>query len=183
MSADIITTNITAPSGLPQLLAQTREHYILSLGQPIDELVTGAVVFEPFKTNRVLIVKRAPHEDYFPNFFEIPGGKVDAGEAIAAGLARELLDETGLVMTKVLTQLPGMAYTTTKTVVEGEKEVVIVKKSVQLNFAVEVAPGDIKLDENEHVEWMWAGLEELHEVEMSELMRECLVRILEGAGC
>ena len=96
-------------------------------------------------------------------------------------MSRELFEETGLVLTKVLAQLPGMAYTTTKTVEQGGTRIVIVKKSVQLNSAVEVAPGDIKLDENEHFEWMWAGLEELRGVKMSELMRECLVRILKGA--
>jgi len=133
---DAITDPTSSASNLALLLAQSREQYLQSLDQPIDKLVTGTVVFNSStnpKDRRILIVKRAPHEDYFPNSWKIPGGKVDAAESIATGLARELFEETGLVLTKVVAQMPGMVYTTSKTVVDeasGEK-IVIVKQSVQ----------------------------------------------------
>jgi len=137
MKTNIITNSIANPSELPSLLAQTREQYLQFLDQPIDKLVTGAVVFEPCtdsQDQRILIIKRAPHEDYFANCFIIPSGKVDEGESIGAGLPRELFEETGLVLTKVLAQLPGMAYTTTKTVEEGGKETVLTRNSIQAQF-------------------------------------------------
>jgi len=179
-NTDTITDPTSNASNLALLLAQSREQYLQSTAGSIDKLVTGTAVFNSSTKPKILIVKRAPHEDYLPNSWEIPGGKVDEGETIATGVARELLEETGLVLTKVVAQMPGMRYTTSKSVVEeaSGEEIAIVKHSVQLNFAVEVALGEIKLDANEHVEWMWAGVGEVGEVEMTGLMRECLLRIL-----
>ena len=46
---------------------------------------------------RVLLVRRAPW-DAMPGHWELPGGKVDAGEPLLAALARELAEETGLTL-------------------------------------------------------------------------------------
>jgi 8-oxo-dGTP pyrophosphatase MutT (NUDIX family) len=58
----------------------------------VDLVVARAVVE---RGDRVLLVRRAEW-DTLPGTWELPGGKVDAGETIAAALARELEEETGL---------------------------------------------------------------------------------------
>jgi 8-oxo-dGTP pyrophosphatase MutT (NUDIX family) len=50
------------------------------------------------RAGQLLLVRRAPW-DSLPGAWELPGGKVDAGEAAHEGLARELFEETGLVAT------------------------------------------------------------------------------------
>jgi 8-oxo-dGTP pyrophosphatase MutT (NUDIX family) len=58
-----------------------------------DLVVARAVVA---RGDRVLLVRRAEW-DTLPGTWELPGGKVDAGESIADALARELEEETGLL--------------------------------------------------------------------------------------
>jgi 8-oxo-dGTP pyrophosphatase MutT (NUDIX family) len=65
-------------------------------------------------------LKRAPHEPYFPNVFELPSGKVDPdGPTLKHALAREVREETGLDVTKILAELKPMVYITKKTIVDG----------------------------------------------------------------
>lgn len=44
---------------------------------------------------RVLVHRRSPHARFGAGRFELPGGKVERGEAPTAALARELLEEWG----------------------------------------------------------------------------------------
>ena len=46
---------------------------------------------------RVLLVRRAAW-DTLPGQWELPGGKIDRGERVLKGLARELDEETGLML-------------------------------------------------------------------------------------
>src|SRR5215218_3075577 len=46
---------------------------------------------------RTLLVRRAPR-DSMPGLWELPGGKVDGGERVPQALAREVEEETGLML-------------------------------------------------------------------------------------
>ena len=52
----------------------------------IEKFVVGTVVI---KSNALLIVFRADHEDFLPGYAEIPGGGVDDGETLIDALYRE----------------------------------------------------------------------------------------------
>jgi mutator protein MutT len=60
----------------------------------IDVTVARAIVESDGK---VLLVRRASW-DTMPGLWELPGGKVDRGEKVTKGLARELEEETGLML-------------------------------------------------------------------------------------
>lgn len=64
-----------------------------ALATPVDLVVARAFVV---RAGRVLLLRRAVW-DTMPGAWELPGGKVDPDESVEAGLARELLEETGLV--------------------------------------------------------------------------------------
>jgi 8-oxo-dGTP diphosphatase len=60
----------------------------------IDLVVARAIVESDGK---VLLVRRASW-DTMPGMWELPGGKVDRGEKVMKALARELEEETGLML-------------------------------------------------------------------------------------
>jgi 8-oxo-dGTP diphosphatase len=63
---------------------------------PFTEVVV-AVLTQP--DGRVLLARRPPGKVY-AGYWEFPGGKVEAGESLAAALARELHEELGIVVTR-----------------------------------------------------------------------------------
>lgn len=68
---------------------------IATLPQQRTEVVVARALVE--SGGRVLLVRRAPW-DAMPGHWELPGGKVDAGESLLDALARELAEETGLTL-------------------------------------------------------------------------------------
>jgi 8-oxo-dGTP diphosphatase len=63
-------------------------------GAPVIHVVAGAVIDE---AGRVLIAQRPPGK-HLAGGWEFPGGKLEPGEARAAGLARELREELGIAI-------------------------------------------------------------------------------------
>ena len=45
----------------------------------------------------LLLLKRASHETFLPNYYDLPGGKVDLGESPAVAIVREVFEEAGVV--------------------------------------------------------------------------------------
>ncbi|OGZ41656.1 MAG: hypothetical protein A3C80_00925 [Candidatus Ryanbacteria bacterium RIFCSPHIGHO2_02_FULL_45_43] len=102
----------------------------------IQKLVIGAVIR---KEGKFLLLERIP-SDFMGGLVELPSGTVDAGEDLLTALAREVQEETGLVITTVLAYLGPFDYTS------GSG-----KKTRQFNFLVETAPDDeVKLEPSEH---------------------------------
>lgn len=55
-----------------------------------------AAIWTADKDGRLLLTKRSPEKEYFPNEWENSGGAVLAGETSAEGAVRELREETGI---------------------------------------------------------------------------------------
>ncbi|KAL6807983.1 NUDIX hydrolase domain-like protein [Trichoderma sp. SZMC 28013] len=153
-----------------------REYQLSVSGRQYDKLVVGAAIFRHIptltssKSPCILLLKRAPHEPYFPNVFELPSGKVDLSDpTLKHALVREVKEETGLDVTKILTQLGPMTYQTEKTVKsDAGVEISVVKSAVQLNYVVSVSDGIVKLSVIEHSESRWAAEEELGELDITD---------------
>ena len=47
---------------------------------------------------RILFLRRSPESNHWPSEWELPGGKLHAGEDVFECLRREVLEETGLVV-------------------------------------------------------------------------------------
>lgn len=45
---------------------------------------------------KILVLKRSPFEFYYPNFWDLPGGKIESGETLQEAAIRETEEESGL---------------------------------------------------------------------------------------
>ena len=101
----------------------------------VRKLVVGAVIHED---DKFLLLERV-QSDFMGGLVELPSGTVDTGEDLLVALVREVQEETGLIVTSVITYLGSFDYTS------GSG-----KKTRQFNFLVEVKPGKIELSATEH---------------------------------
>lgn len=131
-----------------------------TLATPLDGLATGAIVFKTYHDDpqpRMLLVQRSA-SDSMPNKWEIPGGGVDPGETILDGVAREVLEESGLAVTEIVELIEQLEHDDWETV-EGGYLFHTRRKAriVKFTFVVEVEDvNTLKLDPNEHQDYVWA---------------------------
>ncbi|KAI4183029.1 MAG: hypothetical protein L6R41_005639 [Letrouitia leprolyta] len=160
-------------------------HSFLARNPSYDRIVCSALIFAPPASAhlqssatepRLLIVKRSATERAFPNLWEIPGGSVDEDDpTILHSLAREVFEETGLRLTRVVRQAgDGIEWTENKI---GKE-----RKWLKLTFEMEVAEIDssmattdegkiseylesipVELDPKEHQEYAWTTEKEIRE--------------------
>jgi 8-oxo-dGTP pyrophosphatase MutT (NUDIX family) len=57
------------------------------------DIVNGLLL----RSGRILLARRAPHKRTYPCLWSFPGGHVEAGESLEEALARELLEEIGVL--------------------------------------------------------------------------------------
>jgi 8-oxo-dGTP pyrophosphatase MutT (NUDIX family) len=100
---------------------------------------------------KLLILQRAADEEAYPNMYELPGGNWEAADStILHTVAREALEETGLVVTHIAKEFPGFEYSTRRGL-------------AQLNFIVDVKGTEggglpkPTLNPEEHQAFAWVG--------------------------
>ncbi|KAF5530384.1 hypothetical protein FMEXI_13580 [Fusarium mexicanum] len=152
--------------------------------QPADKITVGAAIIrEDNKGNKhILILKRAAHEAYYPGVFEIPGGKVNETDpSIYDAISREVAEETGLTILKVVSSLKPFSYTTEKQVGQGPSIKTIRKVALQLSYLVQVQQGeDFIVNLNEHSEGVWITADKLHTIPMTEEMRKLVLEAFDA---
>ncbi|KAK7426128.1 hypothetical protein QQZ08_007438 [Neonectria magnoliae] len=117
-----------------------------------DAVASGALVFDA--QGRILLIQRAA-SDSMPNRWEIPGGAVDPEDpSVLYGCARELWEETGLVLRHIRRVIPDG--------LDGRPGAIFTNRTGQrffckFSFEVDVPEGqDVRLDPNEHQDFVWA---------------------------
>lgn len=132
----------------------------------ITHISTGVAVL---KDGKILMARRA-EGDFLGGSYELPGGGVDEGETITEGAIREVQEEIGLTISKVITTFDGFDYSTDR------------KPHVrQINFIVEVKPGEVMLSD-EHDDFVWVDESNVDGVKMSDSMRKCVKDALKAAS-
>lgn len=63
---------------------------------PTEQSKTYGDVIVINESNEILLVQRNANDDFMPNKWWMPGGKIEQGESNAAGAARELSEEVGI---------------------------------------------------------------------------------------
>ncbi|KAL9127228.1 MAG: hypothetical protein Q9217_003845 [Psora testacea] len=103
--------------------------------------LVGVAIFRPSPSpntastikhqHQLLIVKRAEHAAAFPDQWELPGGHVESGETVRQCVQRETMEETGLVVDRILGEL-------------------------QNSYDIQsLLPMEVRLNPREHSEWIW----------------------------
>ncbi|KAF5000728.1 hypothetical protein FGRMN_1569 [Fusarium graminum] len=136
---------------------------------PIQHLIAGALVTNA--QGEILLLRRAPH-DSWPLLWEVPGGCVDdSDDDLIAAAVRELWEEAGL-RAKTVKGIVGISPATGPVPDDPlEKDLEILYDMLvfraddgvwgKLTVWVDVEScGEVKIDENEHVEFAWVTEEE-----------------------
>ncbi|KAJ9630584.1 hypothetical protein H2203_001107 [Taxawa tesnikishii (nom. ined.)] len=99
----------TAPS--PPSLDDHMKDYLQKQPTEFHHLVVSSAVL--YK-DRLLLIQRAAEERTYANIWEIPGGSADLSDkSVQDAIARELKEETGLTLTKVVAEiLPPITFKT-----------------------------------------------------------------------
>ncbi len=92
--------------------------------------------------------------------WELPGGKVEAGEFFDDALVREIKEETDLDA-----EVGDFA--------EAIRNDYSHKRTVQLVMYLDNVKGDVKISE-EHTDWMWADLEKIKTLKLSTSLEKIL---------
>lgn len=129
-------------------------------------LQVGVKVFLKNKNDQYLLLRRSPlrYPD-IKNFWDIPGGRINAGTPLFENIRREIEEETKLKILK----MPELI--SAQDILRTDKHI------VRLTFLGEIE-GQPTLDE-EHTEYKWLTFEEmLHIKEFDEFTREVIEKKL-----
>jgi 8-oxo-dGTP diphosphatase len=112
-------------------------------------LVVGAVIIDA--SGRAYVQKRSSTQREFPDSWDAPCGHVEPGETMEDALAREIHEETGWTLRRIVAPVGEWTWE-----VEG-------RRHREVDFLVEV-DGDLgspRLEGDTHVEFRWVGPEDL----------------------
>lgn len=119
-----------------------------ALEEGIQEFAVGAGIM---MDNQILIVFRSQSENFLPGYAQLPSGGVDKGESVITALKREVKEETGLYVSKILEYSGCFDYVSESG-----------RKSRQFNFLVVTTNYDIQLNPLEHSHYLWLSSKDTH---------------------
>ncbi|MEU0160833.1 NUDIX domain-containing protein [Streptomyces sp. NPDC006261] len=130
-------TSLLPDSLTESLLADARRDVI-------GKYVVGALITD--EGGRVLLLRRRA-DDFLGGLWELPSGGVDPGERLEVALCREVLEETGLTVTRVTGHVGSFDYASRSG-----------RRTRQFTFAATVrATGPITLTEHDDAAWADPG--------------------------
>jgi 8-oxo-dGTP diphosphatase len=134
-------------------------------------LTVGAIIVDD--EGRAFVHRRGHDRMLFPGCWDIPGGHVEAGETPRDALAREVYEETGWRLQRVVAELGECVWTGNDGVARREIDYVI---EVEGNLS---AP---RLEHPKHVDYAWVRLDDLDRLMENRGPEQTLLRDLVARG-
>ena len=134
-------------------------------------LVVGAVIVN--RDGHAFVHRRGHDRALFPGEWDIPGGHVHPGEDPVDALRREIYEEAGWRLERVVSDLGAISWTGSDGITRRE-----------LDYLVEVE-GDLaspRLERPKHIEYAWVSLDELDMLMESRVPEQTLVRDIVARG-
>jgi 8-oxo-dGTP pyrophosphatase MutT (NUDIX family) len=134
-------------------------------------LVVGAVIVN--EDGRAFVHRRGYDRALFPGSWDIPGGHVERGESPIDALRREVQEETGWQLRRVVSELGESSWAGSDGIPRRE-----------LDYLIEV-DGDLgapRLEHPKHVEYAWISLDELDRLIENPTPEQLLVRDIVARG-
>ena len=128
----------------------------------IRRLVAAAAIVD--LDRRVLLLQRRS-DDFMGLIFEMPGGRVEAGESILEGLSREVQEETELRLDRITHYVGHFDYASASGA-----------RTRQFTFAAEV-DGTDSVCVHEHMAFEWVRLDDIDTVAVTAETRSMLQRV------
>lgn len=125
----------------------------------VERFVAGGIITN--KTNKILVLKRAS-DDFMPNIYELPSGRVDGEEGILDTLKREVKEETNLTVTNILKYSEHFDYQSKSG-----------KLTRQFNFHVETENKVVTLSD-EHEGYAWITQSEMKNYNITESVQKII---------
>ncbi|WP_405639192.1 NUDIX hydrolase [Streptomyces uncialis] len=112
-------------------------------------LMVGALIRDPY--DRVFVQRRSAGRRLFPGCWDVVGGAVEEGESLLEALHREIAEETGWRLRRVLARVAHQEWTANGL------------RHIESDYVVEV-DGDLsspELEWNKHTEFAWIAADEV----------------------
>lgn len=119
-----------------------------------------------FRTDKILLTRRAPGRNYMPGKWDIPGGTIEKGESPEQALLREIAEETGI---HVSLGPPIYIY---NNMVQFPK-----RQTLQIVYLAMYNDGEVRLNPREHTDHRWVTLEELVAMEKINFLEELITSV------
>ena len=112
-------------------------------------MMVGALIRDPY--DRIFVQRRSAGRRLFPECWDVVGGAVEEGESLLGALRREIAEETGWRLRRVLARVAHEEWTANGL------------RHLESDYVVEV-DGDLsspELERDKHTEFAWIAAEEI----------------------